>query len=230
MNSTIKPATPSRRDMMFGGAMLAAAGVAFARMPRISSMSIGKGQLDKIVPLTIGNWRYVSASGLVLPPPDQLQQLLYDQQVARSYESGDSLPVMLLMAYGSSQSGMLQVHRPEICYPSGGFRLSKTEVIQLPLNDGAQFPVRIFTATGDTRIEHVIYWTRIGSMLPTSWTAQRIAVMRSNLEGLVPDGLLVRTSVITQNRDEALATMRRFIGQMLEATGKNGRRLLIGDR
>jgi EpsI family protein len=220
--------TPSRRDFVFGGATLAAAGVAYARMPRVADMSIGKDQLDKVVPLTIGNWRYASASGLVLPPPDQLEQLLYDQQVTREYEASDSLPVMLLMAYGSSQSGMMQVHRPEICYPSGGFKLSRTEFLQMPAGGGDTIPCRFFTATSDTRVEHVLYWTRIGPMLPTSWTQQRIAVMRSNLSGRIPDGLLVRVSTVTQDRDQALAVLQKFTPEMLTAAGARGRRLLIG--
>ena len=219
---------PSRRDILFGGATLAAAGVAFARMPRVADMSIGKNQLDKIVPLTIGNWRYASASGLVLPPPDQLEQLLYDQQVAREYEASDSLPVMLLMAYGSSQSGMMQVHRPETCYPSGGFQLSKTEILQVPVGSGDAIPCRFFTATSDTRVEHVLYWTRIGPMLPTSWTQQRIAVMRRNLSGFIPDGLLVRISTVAQDRDQALSVLQKFTPEMLAAAGAHGRRLLIG--
>ena len=219
---------PSRRDILFGGATLAAAGVAYARMPHVADMSIGKGQLEKIVPLEIGNWRYVSASGLVLPPPDQLEQLLYDQQVAREYEASDALPVMLLMAYGSSQSGMMQVHRPEVCYPSGGFKLSPTEFIHMPSGDGGTIPCRFFTATSDVRVEHVLYWTRIGPMLPTSWTQQRIAVMRSNLSGYIPDGLLMRVSTITQDRDQALAVLQKFTPAMLTAAGSRGRRLLIG--
>jgi len=220
---------PSRRDILFGSATLAAAGIAYARMPRIADMSIGKGQLDKIVPLSIGHWRYASASGLVLPPPDQLEQLLYDQQVTREYEAADALPVMLLMAYGSSQSGMMQVHRPEVCYPSGGFKLSRTEFIQMPTGEGTSIPCRFFTATSDTRTEHVLYWTRIGPMLPTSWTQQRIAVMRSNLSGYIPDGLLVRISTVAQDRNQALAVLGKFTPQMLIASGARGRRLLIGN-
>jgi len=227
MSETVRLGVPSRRDILFGGAMLGAAGVAYTRMPRVTDTMIGKGELEKIVPLKIGEWHYATESGLVLPPPDQLAQLLYDQQLTRTYDSSGALSVMLLLAYGSSQSGMLQVHRPETCYPSGGFRLSETKVIQMPLDEGSVIPVRFFTATSDTRVEHVMYWTRIGPMLPESWTRQRIAVMRSNLSGYIPDGLLARVSVITQDRDGALATLQRFTREMLAASGTRGRKLLI---
>lgn len=219
---------PSRRDLIFGGATLCAGAVAFARMPRKRIKMIGDNQLDQIVPDRIGSWSYNSNAGIVQPPPDQLQQLLYSQQVARTYDSSDLLPVMLLMAYGSSQSGMLQIHRPEICYPASGFKLTETRAETLNLPGRPPIPVRRFEAQSDTRVEHVLYWTRIGNLLPSSWTEQRIAVMRSNLEGFVPDGLLVRMSVVSQNAAQAQQMIEQFARDMLNSVGPKGRAMLIG--
>lgn len=221
-------AWPNRRELLLGGAALTAAGIAYARIPRRRTTLIVNGQLDRLVPLTIGPWRYESASGLVLPPPDQLAQLLYSQQLSRYYTAEEGLPIMLVMAYGSSQSGMLQIHRPEICYPAGGFRLSETIRANMVLASGRAIPVRQFTATSDARVEQLLYWTRIGDMLPSSWAQQRIAVMRANLDGYIPDGLLVRISTITQNAAEGQAAVRRFGKAMLAAVGPLGQRLLIG--
>jgi len=219
---------PSRRDILIGGASLAAAGTAFARMPHDPLMMIGKDQLDKIIPLKIGDWAFDTTSGLVLPPPDQLARLLYDQQVARSYTSPDQLPVMLLLAYGSSQSGMLQIHRPEICYPASGFKLTETQATSVPLAAGRSLPSRSFTANSDTRVEQVLYWTRIGEMVPTGWWSQRLAVVRSNLHGRIPDGLLVRLSTVSNDTDQAQATLKQFTRAMLEAMTPATRRMLIG--
>ena len=219
---------PNRRDLLVGGAALVAAGTAYARMPRRPTMLIGKDQLDKLVPLKIDNWSYEMASGLVLPPPDQLARLLYDQQVTRSYASPDQLPVMLLMAYGSSQGGMLQIHRPEICYPASGFHLTETQVTSIPLPDGHHVASRSFTASSDTRVEQVLYWTRIGDMVPTSWTGQRVAVIRSNLAGSIPDGLLVRLSTVSNDAAQAQITLKRFATEMLRAMPVAARHMLIG--
>jgi EpsI family protein len=219
---------PSRRDVLIGGAALVAAGAAYARMPRRPTMMIGKDQLEKIVPLHIGGWTYETESGFVLPPPDQLARLLYDQQLTRSYSSPDQLPVMLLMAYGSSQGGMLQIHRPEICYPASGFRLSETRLTGVPLANGREVASRTFTAQSDTRTEQVLYWTRIGDMVPTSWSGQRIAVIRSNLRGAIPDGLLVRLSTISGDAAQAQATLKAFAAAMLNAMPITTRRMLIG--
>ena len=219
---------PNRRDFLVGGAALVAAGTAYARMPRRPTMMIGKDQLDKLVPLKIDNWNYEMASGLVLPPPDQLARLLYDQQVTRSYSSPDQLPVMLLMAYGSSQGGMLQIHRPEICYPASGFHLTETEVTRIPLPGGRRVPSRSFTASSDTRVEQVLYWTRIGNVVPTSWSGQRVAVIRSNLAGSIPDGLLVRLSTVSNDAAQAQATLKKFAAEMLSAMPVASRNMLIG--
>lgn len=219
---------PSRRDLLLGGAAALAAGTAFVRMPRHKEMSIGDGQLERIVPEHIGEWSFDSASGVVLPPPDQLAHLLYDQQVARTYVAEDRLPVMLLMAYGSSQSGMLQIHRPEVCYPASGFALTRTTETTIPLGCGRAVPARRFTARSDTRVEHVLYWTRIGDMLPLNWTAQRIAVMKSSLDGFIPDGLLVRLSTIADDADQAEEMLQGFARTMLSAIGPGARRMLIG--
>jgi len=219
---------PSRRDLLVGGAALAAAGTAYARMPRRPVMLIGHDQLDKIVPLRIGQWSYETTSGLVLPPPDQLARLLYDQQVTRSYSAPDELPVMLLLAYGSSQGGMLQIHRPEICYPASGFRLTETRITAIPLRNGHNIPSRSFSASSDTRVEQVLYWTRIGDMMPTSWSGQRIAVIRSNLAGSIPDGLLVRLSTVANDPTQAQATLKRFAAAMLNEMPVRAQRMLIG--
>jgi EpsI family protein len=220
---------PSRRDLLIGGAMLTAGGVAYARLPHDRTILIGPKQLEKTVPLEVGPWVFQTASGLVEPPPDELANLLYDQQVSRYYAANDGqLPVMLSMAYGSSQGGVLQVHRPEICYPASGFRLSDTQTRALTIAPGTTIPVRFFHAVSDTREEQVLYWTRVGDMLPTSWTSQRIAIMRSNLAGNVPDGLLVRLSTIAPTEAMAWETLTGFARMMLEKAGRKGRQELLG--
>lgn len=219
---------PGRRDLLFGGLAAAAGVTAYARKPRRKLMMIGENGLAKIVPDQVGNWIYDSSGGLVLPPPDQLAQLLYDQQIARNYAAADKLPIMLLMAYGSSQSGMLQIHRPEVCYPASGFQISQTRETPWEWAPGHAIPVRRFTARSDTRVEHVLYWTRIGNELPVDWASQRIAVMRSSLSGFVPDGLLVRLSAVSQNAVQAEEMVEAFARAMLTVIGPDGRQKLLG--
>lgn len=216
-----------RRDLVFGGAAAAAAALAYARTPRTREMKIAAGGLEKIVPKRVGHWREEPASGMVLPPPDQLSQLIYDQLFSRVYVAEDRLPVMFLMAYGSSQGGVLQIHRPEVCYPAGGYRLTETVEQVMPVPGGG-VPVRAFTASSMARVEEVLYWTRIGTAMPVSWLEQRMAVFRSNLAGVIPDGLLVRFSTVSQNHAQASATLAEFARTLLTVVGPAGRTQLIG--
>jgi EpsI family protein len=223
------PERPDRRALLLGGCMALTAGVVAARMPRRHEALIPPGKLDHAVPLRIGGWTYQTSSGLVLPPPDQLARLLYDTQVTRTYASDIDLPVMMLLAYGSSQSGALQIHRPEICYPASGFHLSATDESALAIGGPRPLPVRRFSASSDTRAEQVLYWTRIGEYLPVSWAAQRVAVMRANLKGDVPDGLLVRLSVATRDVAGGQAVLARFADAMIHALTPTARRMLIAN-
>lgn len=221
------PARPGRRDVVMGGLAALAAGTAWARLPRRRAPLVSGAAFNAAVPLRFGGWSFETASGLVLPPPDQLARLLYDVQVTRTYGSEVDLPVMMLLAYGSSQSGALQIHRPEICYPASGFRLSRTDETALPLGPGPALPVRRFSASSDARTEQVLYWTRIGGDLPVSWAAQRLAVVRANLRGEVPDGLLVRLSVATPDVAAGQAALRRFAAALVGALTPAARRLLV---
>lgn len=231
MDAPDRPAAGVRRRDMLVGGLLAATGVtALAATPRRKDLAIGANELDKVIPLTIGPWRYQTASGLILPPADQLADDLYDQQLTRVYEPAAGAlvpPVMLLIAYGSSQSGMLQVHRPETCYPASGFRLTPTSPVDV-VADGKTVPAQYFSATRELRTERVLYWTRVGNAMPRTWSQQRLAVMSSNLRGRIPDGVLVRMSTLDGDDRTAGAALTRFADLMVGEAGRRGRRLLVG--
>lgn len=220
-----------RRDVLFGALLAGTGALAYARTPRFPDMAVRDGELDKLVPLTVGPWRFQTESGLVLPPPDQLAGQLYTQQVARSYQAveGDTLPpVMMMIAYGSSQNGMLQVHRPEICYPASGFSLTPSLPVTVIAGD-RRIPANFFTASRDLRTERVLYWTRVGEALPRSWGQQRLAIMASNLHRRIPDGVLVRFSTVGGDETTAVAALNRFAATLLAIMPPRGRRALIGD-
>ncbi len=218
----------NRRSMLIGTALLGVGGAAIARQPEPIAVPVRKEALDKLIPLQIGNWTYRDASGIVLPPPDALSDALYSGLVTRSYVSPDRLPMMLLVAYSNVQDGMLQVHRPEVCYPAGGYHLSPTQVEQVPNGVGGGISANIFSADGISRTEQVLYWTRIGNSFPTSWLDQRMAVVRANLDGMIPDGILVRLSTLAPDMPAAQADLAAFAAQLVESASPAARQLLIG--
>ncbi|PTD26324.1 EpsI family protein [Sphingomonas fennica] len=218
----------SRRNLLLGGVMLGTAALCYARQPKPVPSLLGKTKLDSLIPNRIGRWTYETSSGLVLPPRDQLSERIYDQLVTRVYTAPDGTGVMLLVAYSGRQDGMIQVHRPEVCYPASGYAL--TESVEHPVRVGPQFtlPTRFIVAEGRSRIEQLIYWTRVGPSFPTGWLGQRRAVIDENLQGRIPDGVLVRISTIAQDSSAALTMLDDFTNQLLPVLPAKARQALIG--
>ncbi len=216
----------SRRNVLTGAALVGAATLAHARQPKPMPKQLGKGGLDALVPKTLGPWRFETTSGLVLPPPDATADRLYDEVLTRVYTRPDGAAVMFLVAYSGTQDGLLQLHRPEVCYPVGGYQLSQTQIAPVAFADGDSVPARAFTATSALRVEHVLYWTRLGADLPTSWGQQRWAVVRANLAGVIPDGVLVRMSCIENDADKAFALLRAFASDLAGSVSPKARQLL----
>jgi EpsI family protein len=147
--------------------------------------------------------------------------------LTRSYVDGAST-IMLLIAYDSAQSGMLQIHRPEACYPASGYALSGGSDYNVPLAAGLSVPGQRLTATNGERVEQILYWTRIGDAFPTSYDGQRQSVAGQNLRGLIPDGALIRMSTINRNAAVAQAQLLAFAQQMFVGMDGEGRALLAG--
>lgn len=218
----------NRRAFVLGGAMLAAAGAAAARIPQPNSPSIDEEKFKAMVPNTIGNWKFQQASGLVLPPEDALSDRLYDNLVTRIYTDPAGQVMMLLIAYKNFQNGVLQIHRPEICYPAGGYILSDTVAGEIPIGASVPLPVNSFSANGNERDEQVLYWTRIGERFPVRWSEQRMAVLRANLAQINPDGMLARVSMTGDDMTASKPAMMKFIADLRTASPPALRRILFG--
>jgi EpsI family protein len=219
--------TLSRRKVLLGLGFLSAAGVAFAREPDEKLDYLGKGNLEDLVPKQIGNWDFVTTSGLVVPPEDQLSQATYSQLLTRTYSDGAGPPMMLLVAQSAQQTGILQIHRPEICYTAGGYQLAEPELSPIRLPD-RNLPAIHLAASADGRTEQVLYWTRIGERLPTSWREQKIAVALANFKGVNPDAVMVRVSTFGNDPRAAKTAMETFVRLLLQSLTPAQRRVLIG--
>lgn len=223
---TVRLPSVSRRTLLIGGVLAAASGVAYARQPEVAARPVPAKRFDSWVPKRFGPWSEVATSGVVLPPPDTLRDRLYDNLVTRVYQAPGREPVMFLMAYNNAQDGVLQVHRPEVCYPVGGYTLTDTREVPLPTG-GQVIPANFFTATGPDRVEQVFYFTRLGDAYPRNWAEQRLTVIRANLAGRIPDGIMLRVSVLGTDAPVALRGLQQFADQFIEASAPPLRRLLL---
>ncbi|WP_232283352.1 exosortase-associated protein EpsI, V-type [Sphingomonas sp. PAMC 26617] len=216
----------SRRQVAAGVTLLAAAGAAYAFTPRTVLRTLGTAKLDTLVPHAFGGWRFEANSGLVLPPADQLRDRIYSELLTRVYRHTDGSVMMLLIAYAGTQDGSIQVHRPEVCYPASGFRLTDIEDHDVKLAPGVDVPSRYIVAETELRSEKMIYWTRLGHLFPRKWSAQRLAVMEENLKGIIPDGVLVRISTLGQG--DGRPGLDRFASAMFSAVGAQMKSVLVG--
>ena len=224
---TDAPRGTGRRQFLIGGAMLAATGAATLLTPRRLIAAPPEGLLERAIPTQIGPYRYLTASGLVVPPQDELSERIYDAVLTRVYAAGPDRPaIMLLIAYGSAQDSGLQVHRPEVCYPAAGYQIKASSLAPLAGVAGAE-ATHLTVERGD-RTEQVYYWTRIGNQYPKDQWAEKLAIFGANIRGGMPDGILVRVSVLSPSREDALAPVAAFNKALLASLGADGRRILLG--
>jgi EpsI family protein len=215
-----------RRKVLLGLLFGSAAAVAAWRLPRKSLDYLGQQKLEELVPKTIGPWKFVAASGLVVPPEDQLSRTLYSQLLTRVYSNGDGLSVMLLVAQSAGQTGILQVHRPETCYPASGYQISPVTEHRVQLGD-TNLTTNALTATNEGTTENIIYWTRVGDRIPTTWKEQKLDVAEENLRGIIPDAVLVRVSTVSGDEAGARATLDQFTRMLIGSLPVSRQAVLI---
>jgi EpsI family protein len=218
----------NRRRFLIGGMLAAGSGVAFARKPTEKIDYLGGRKLEAIVPKQIGSWEFLTNSGLVVPTEDTYSDNVYSQVLTRVYTDGVNAPMMLLVAQSGGQSGILQIHRPEFCYPAGGFELSPIRSMPLPVG-ARSIEVNSLSATLPGRPEQIVYWTRVGTAMPLSWAQQRMAVAMDNLKGIIPDAVLTRISTIDDNREAALLRLAAFAEQLVMRMGADRNVLVSGN-
>jgi EpsI family protein len=218
----------SRRNLLVGGVGLACSGLAWAGAREAEMEPLPDGVLDRIMPSRFGSWRAVEAGGVILPPESEMSDRTYNDVLVRVYENGAGNAVALLLAYGSLQGRDMQLHRPELCYPAAGFEIRGAETLDLRLPNEPVISARLLDTASQSRAEQVLYWTRIGREFPTTQLAQRWSVLRQNLGGEVPDGILVRTSTVAADAPAALPVLRSFIETMMDESPPAARKLLVG--
>ena len=223
----------SRREFFMGAACIAAAASAYALVPRRRvSLMARNGSLEHIVPRSFGGWVSQDVTDLVAPKIEgSLVSKLYGQTVGRVYRQGSIGPeVMMLMAYGDTQSDDLQLHRPEICYPAFGFAISNSAPMAIKLGGGVSIPARRLVAEAPDRRETIVYWSRLGEYMPLDRKEQQVDRLRTAMSGVVSDGLLARFSVLGPDPNLGVELISSLIPDLLRAVSPGLRPVLIGTR
>lgn len=220
----------ARRDLILGGAAVVAAGLAYQLKPRKKVLLLEHAKMADIVPVTFGSWSAAADPNLVTPDTTgKLAALLYSELVSRIYTNEQTgREVMMLIAYGDTQSDLLQLHRPESCYPAVGYNLKMTAPADIPLGGPAVLPGRKVVAVKGDRQENIVYWTRLGEYLPNSSRAQKVDRLRTAMSGYIPDGALFRFSDLGADADGSVDRLENFIRELMTSIAPAKRRALVG--
>ena len=210
--------------------MFAASGAAIVARPSAKlANELPAITLESAIPRQFGDWRELPL-GIVQVVNPQTQALLdkiYSQVLARTYANAKGYRIMLSIAYGSDQSGALQAHKPEVCYPAQGFALQKNEAGALATAWG-DIPVRRLLTTLGPRQEPVTYWFTVGDTAIQGKLQKRLADLRYGLTGRIPDGMLFRVSSIDGDPAQAYRMQDLFVDQLLAAVSLDERKRLSG--
>ena len=219
-----------RRNLLIGGACAAAAVAGTALKPRREVPLLKGAKLAAVVPAAFGAWTSEDMSDpYAVNGEGTLSAKLYNELVVRQYVNPKSeVPIVMLLAYGGRQSDELQLHRPEVCYPAFGYDLTKNEPVSLPVGGSATLPARRLVAEMQGRHESIIYWSRMGELLPQDGGEQRKARLEIAMQGIIPDGLLSRFSIVGEDPNQDWRTIGAFVAELIAAIAPAKRNVLIG--
>ncbi len=186
-------------------------------------------RLETMIPAAFADWTLDTTVVPLKVDPERQSVLekIYDQTLSRTYVNRAGERVMLSIAYGGDQSRALQLHLPEVCYAAQGFELLKVGEGALATRFGA-LPVKRLVARQNSRIEPITYWITVGDKAMQSSFERKLRRLAYGLAGKIPDGMLVRVSTIQADEQGAYRLQDRFVGQMLDALGRQDRVRLLG--
>lgn len=185
--------------------------------------------LESLIPREFDGWKIVDSGANLVVNPEVTGEInrIYSQTLSRIYINSHGDLVMLSIAYGRDQRTDLQVHRPEVCYLSSGFKVGKLTKTFVDTTFG-RIPVMHLVAKQGNRNEPITYWIRIGDFVARDWFEQKSATLTYMLNGKIPDGLLFRVSTISNDVPESFHIQQQFLTSVLQAVRSDYRHWLVG--
>jgi len=186
--------------------------------------------LEAMVPTAFGEWQVVQEAAQVANPEiEALLSRIYPETLSRTYVDKSGYKIMLSIARSANQIGIQQAHRPEICYPSQGFKLQGEKKAGVPLTTPyGSIMASQMTATIGSRVEPITYWLTMGDEVVDDQWDKRIAQLRAYWTGENPGGLLFRVSSIDGDSKNAFAMQQKFVADMMKSVTAEARSRLAG--
>ncbi len=195
---------------------------------------IGKPDFEVVVPQQFGNWveDNIEDSSLIIDPQQRYAlDNIYSQTVGRTYlHKPSGRRIMFSLAYGDNQTYSKQLHRPESCYSSQGFKIANLHQDKLQVADRPVSVMRM-TATIGSRLEQVTYFIRVGDrVISGPASALNYARMRMGLKGYTSDGLLFRVSEVDDDAEKSALLQDQFINDLLLSLSAKQQSMFIGSK
>lgn len=203
-----------RRALVFAGGAVLSLGLSELLRPRrrISTL-LPPVDLEAQVPAAFGQWQ-IDKSIIPILPNAELQarlDVLYGQVLARTYINPDRQRVMLSIAYGADQgTDATAAHRPEFCYAAQGFSVRIIGTKLIALNDH-QILANQLIGKMASRNEPITYWVTLNDTAVLPGFRRKLAQIRMGLEGIIPDGMLVRVSTLGDDANAGFALQQKFL-------------------
>lgn len=191
---------------------------------------IGEPHYAELIPRQFGDWQALTSETRTMVNPVQEENLmrLYSETFARTYVNKHSKrAIMLSIAYGKDQSNDTQLHTPDACYPSQGFKVEERTEHNVASPFGTIESVRLRTTMGPRRTEPLTYFIRVGDEVARGSRERNLARVKMALRGYRIDGMLFRVSEVTRLADP-YPLQDQFINDLLASVGPEGRRRIIG--
>lgn len=224
--------SPTRRKaLLLAASMGAAAALAALGKPvHRDGASSASVDLGAILPREFGDWRVDAAAEAFVRPADLQGKVyqIYDQVLERTYVHSTGQRIMVSAAFGRAQTAGMQMHRPEACYPSAGFKVEGVEAVQLTLA-GQRVAATRLHAFLPGRSEPITYWTLLGDVVVTDSTTFRLRQLSFGLRRQLLDGLLMRVSSIDTQPARAHALQSQFADELVRAMRPAERVKVIGN-
>lgn len=195
--------TLSRRTLLAAG-VLGATAVASRLVARPVDVAITHFDLQSAIPSAFGAWRAAPTDASIVPDLEEQKNVTaaYEETLTRTYVRPDGAFVMLVIAHGRADSGLLAIHRAEVCYTSQGFSVVPAGSSQLLLR-GRSISGKRLIAVQDQRREQIVYWATVAGEQTDVGIAQKLRLLRAAWQGKPLDAFLVRASVLSAGGDAA---------------------------
>lgn len=214
-------------SLLMGLLMVSSAAVTMVITPSADQQN--QVNLEALIPSEFNDWKIDVSVAPLMVNPDVKGAInkIYSQTLSRTYINNQGERVMLSIAYGRDQRTDLQIHRPEVCYLTGGFDIGELTKTFVDTTIG-RIPVMHLVAKQGARNEPITYWIRMGDSVTRGWFEQKAATLSYELAGKVPDGLLFRISTISNDEQGSYRIQQVFLTSLLQAVRSEDRHWLVG--